>query len=444
MTTQPFPSGFLWGAATAAYQIEGAWNEDGKGESIWDRFSHTPGRIAGAETGDVACDHYHLWQRDIAVMRAMHLNAYRFSISWPRVLPEGRGSVNQKGLDFYDRLTDGLVAAGIAPVVTLYHWDLPQAIQDAGGWLNRRTADWFAEYAALICRTLGDRVKLWITINEPNVIRSCGYIQAEHAPGVKDKATANQVLHHILLAHGKALAAGRSILPHGRFGIAPNIGQFYAASGDPLDQAVAERKWTEEARWYLDPVLLGCYPVEIWREYEEQGLAPIIKPGDLEQMHQPLDFLAINYYFSFLYGHGADGNPAEIARDIPRTALGWPVFPEGLRDMLLNVTQRYGRQPLYITENGAAYDDVVDADGLVHDPLRVEYLRGHIKAIREAVAGGADVRGYFVWTLMDNFEWARGYKPRFGLAYTDYPTQRRIIKESGRFYAAVAGANVLP
>ena len=439
-----FPQGFLWGAATAAYQIEGAWNEDGKGESIWDRYSHTPGRIAGGETGDVACDHYHRWREDLGLIKELSLNAYRFSISWPRVLPEGRGTPNQKGLDFYSRLVDGLLAAGVAPVVTLYHWDLPQAIQDAGGWLNRRTADWFAAYTELVCRTLGDRVRLWITINEPNVIWSCGYIKAEHAPGVKDPATANQALHHILLAHGEAVAAGRSVLPRGQFGIAPNIEQIYAATERPCDQALADRKWTAAARWHLDPVLLGRYPEELWAEYEGQGLAPLIRPDDLRRICQPLDFLAVNHYFSFVYGHDRDENPIEPPRSIPRTGLDWPVYPDGLRDMLLNVTKRYGRRPLYVTENGAAYDDVVAPDDQVHDPERAAYLRGHIDAVHEAIEAGADVRGYFAWTLLDNFEWARGYKARFGLAYTDYPTQRRIIKDSGRFYAGVAQTNALP
>lgn len=437
-----FPPGFLWGAATAAYQIEGAWNEDGKGESIWDRFSHTPGRIADGGTGDIACDHYHRWQEDIDLLAAMRLGAYRFSISWPRVLPEGRGTPNQKGLDFYSRLVDGLLAKGIVPMITLYHWDLPQAIQDAGGWLNRRAADWFADYAGLVCGTLGDRVRLWITINEPNVIWSCGYINAEHAPGVRDRATANQALHHVLLAHGLAVAAGRSAAPGALFGIAPNIPHYYAATND--DEQAVERKWLEDAAWHLDPVLAGQYPENLWMEYERAGLAPLTRPGDCEIIGQPLDFLAVNFYFSSLLARGEDGRAVELRRDIPLTDLGWPVFPQALRDMLHNVTARYGRRPLYVTENGAAYDDVVAPDGGVHDPARVDYLRGHIAAVHEAIAAGADVRGYFVWTLMDNFEWARGYKPRFGLAYTDYPTQRRIIKDSGRFYAEVAQANGLP
>ncbi|NLG83841.1 MAG: beta-glucosidase [Firmicutes bacterium] len=439
--TSRFPQGFLWGVATSAYQIEGAWNEDGKGESIWDRFCHTPGRIANGETGDVACDHYHRWQEDGELIAALHLNAYRFSISWPRVLPEGRGTPNPKGLAFYDRLVDALLAKGVAPVVTLYHWDLPQAVQDAGGWLNRRTADWFAEYAELVYRTLGDRVRLWITINEPNVVWSCGYLLGEHAPGVKDRATANQALHHILLAHGKAVEAGRAALPGTEFGIAPNIEHFYAVTEEARE--AVERKRLQEVAWHLEPVLLGKYPEELWQEYELMGLAPLTRPGDLERIHQPLDFLAINFYFSGFYDRDGRGRAVEVSRPMPRTGLGWPIYPKALRDMLIDVTARYGRRPIYITENGAAFDDVIGPDGGVHDPERVEYLRGHINAVHEAIEAGVDVRGYFVWTLMDNFEWARGYKPRFGLVYTDYATGRRIIKDSGRYYAEVARTNGL-
>ncbi|MGE5599521.1 MAG: GH1 family beta-glucosidase [Bacteroidota bacterium] len=444
MARLEFPEGFLWGASTAAHQIEGAWNEDGKGESIWDRFGHTPGRIARGENADVACDHYHRWREDVELMRALGLTAYRFSISWPRVLPLGRGAVNQAGLDFYSRLVDGLLQAGITPFVTLYHWDLPQAIQDAGGWLNRRTVDWFGEYAALMYRTLGDRVGHWITINEPNVVAQCGYVEGKHAPGVMDEPTALQVLHHLLLAHGYAVLLGRDHLPRACFGIAPNVEHIYPATGSPADRAAAERRWTRTARWFLDPLLRGEYPREVLEEYRACDLGPVILDGDLARIRQPLDFLGLNYYFSTVVRADEYGVEHEVVREIPRTGMGWPVYPDGLRDMLLHVTEVYGRLPVYVTENGAAYDDELSPDGRVRDRPRAEYLRGHIRAVREAIRAGADIRGYFVWSLLDNFEWADGYRPRFGLLYTDYPTQRRIIKDSGRFYARVVAEHGLP
>jgi beta-glucosidase len=437
-----FPDGFIWGAATAAYQIEGACNEDGKGASIWDRYSHTPGRIANGDTGDVACDSYHRWQDDIRLMKEMGLNAYRFSLSWPRILPQGRGEVNQAGIDFYSRFIDALLENGIEPFVTLYHWDLPQAIQDAGGWLNRRTIDWFGEFAAVCYKAFGDRVRYWMTINEPNVVAYCGFISAEHAPGVQDRATGLQVCHHVLLAHAEAVRVGRELLPkNAKIGVVPNIDHVYPLTQSRADRELAEEQWMEGTGWYTEPLLKGRYPANIMKKYQTMGIAPIILDGDLEKIAVPTDFLAVNFYFSSVVGIDAKGQAYSPSREIPQTGLGWPVYPNGLRDMLIHVKERYGEFPIYLTENGAAYPDKIGLDGRVHDAERVEYLRGHIAAIYEAIQSGVDVRGYFVWSLMDNFEWARGYAARFGLAYTDYETQRRIVKDSGKFYAEVARSN---
>jgi beta-glucosidase len=437
-----FPKWFLWGAATASYQIEGSWKADGKGESIWDRFSHTPGKVDRGETGDVACDHTKRWRSDLDLMKAMNLNAYRFSLSWPRILPEGRGKVNPKGLDFYDRLVDGLLSRGIEPLATLYHWDLPQALQDAGGWINRRTADWFADYSAVCAKRLGDRVRYWATINEPNVVAYCGYQGGFHAPGVKDQATAAQVFHHLMLAHGRAVRALRATRKNLKIGICPNIMMLYPArAGHPADlKAVRERRDSE--RWYLDPFLLGKYPARQLRIAEREGWAPLGKSGDLKEAAAPLDFLGINYYFSLFLKRLPNGRTVEPKLAPQATDLDWPFWPDGLRDMLLWVTRTYGRRPLVVTENGAAYfGDKPDRQGRVRDADRVKYLELHVRALREALERGVDLRGYCCWSFMDNFEWSSGYKPRFGLVHVDFKTQKRTVKDSGRFYAQVAASN---
>jgi beta-glucosidase len=441
MAFLPFPKGFRWGAATASYQVEGAWKADGKGESIWDRFSHTPGRIERGETGDVACDHHRRWRGDLDLMRRIGLNAYRFSLSWPRILPSGRGRVNPKGLGFYDRLVDGLLARGIEPLVTLYHWDLPLALHDAGGWVNRRTADWFADYAAVAVKALGDRVRHWMTLNEPGVVSFCGYANTWHAPGAADPATAYQVFHHLLLAHGRAVAAGRAQRPRGLFGIAPNLHMVYPSRPTRAARRAARVYWDETVGGQLGPLLQGRYPASYLRKARETGADLLIRPGDAREMCPRLDFLGINYYFNILYPPRTKRFVWGRGRALRKTDLGWPDYPDGLRDLLLEVTRRHGRIPVYITENGAAYFSERPVRGRVADPRRVEYLKGHVRAVREALAGGADVRGYFVWSFIDNFEWSHGYRPRFGIVHNDFRTQRRTLKDSAHFYGRVAREN---
>jgi beta-glucosidase len=435
-----FPNNFYWGAATAAYQIEGAVDEDGRAESIWDRFSKTPGKVTNGDTGDVACDHYHRWEEDIHLMEELGLNAYRFSISWPRVLPEGRGMANEKGLDFYSRLVDGLLEKGIEPFATLYHWDLPMALQDAGGWLNRRILDWFTEYAELMYKRLGDRVKYWATLNEPNVFAFLGYHLGKHAPGVVDEATFAQVRHHLLLAHGDAVRAGRSLLPKAQFGIVPAIAHNYPATDKPEDVATVESMWKGWTCTFLDPIFRGEYPtIPEGQDYPQ----PVILEGDMERIAAPIDYLGINHYFSHWIVKGENGYPKWVDKDLPKTDRGWAIYPDGMRDMLLKVTKEYGRIPIYIMENGASYPDKVTADAKVHDTERVNYFRGYIKSLHEAIDLGVDVRGYFAWSLMDNFEWEEGYNSRFGIVYVDFDTQQRIIKDSGRFLSEIFRNNRL-
>ena len=435
-----FPNNFYWGAATAAYQIEGAVNEDGRAESIWDRFSKTPGKVRNGDTGDVACDHYHRLEDDIQIMDELGLNAYRFSIAWPRVLPEGRGKANVKGLDFYSRLVDGLLEKGIEPFATLFHWDLPMALQDAGGWLNRRIADWFVEYAELMYKHLGDRVKYWTTLNEPNVFAFLGYNIGKHAPGVADEATFVQASHHLLLAHGDAVRAGRTLLPKAQFGIVPAISHNYPATDKQEDAAMVEAMWKGWTCMFLDPIFRGTYPVTLDGQDFPQ---PVILEGDMERIAAPVDYLGINHYFSHWIVQGENGHPEWIDKDLPKTDRGWIIHPDGMRDMLLKVTEEYGRIPIYIMENGASYPDEVATDGQIHDCERVDYFRGYISSMHEAIEKGADVRGYFAWSLMDNFEWEEGYNSRFGIVYVDFATQQRIIKDSGRFLSEVFRSNGL-
>lgn len=360
-----FPDHFIWGAATAAYQIEGAAFEDGRGESIWDRFCRLPGKVRNGDTGDKACDHYHLWQQDIQLMKTLGLQAYRFSISWSRVLPEGKGKINHKGIDFYSRLVDKLLECKIEPFVTLYHWDLPMALQDAGGWLNRRIADWFTEYSSVMYKALGDRVKYWCTINEPNVFAMCGYLFGKHAPGVSDFSTHMQVKHHLLLAHGDAVKSGRSLLPHAQFGIVPAIGMDYPVTDNPKDTDAVEKSWKRNIRPILDPVLSGKFAFP--NDNDNSIPEPVILSGDLERISQPVDFLGINHYFSNWLTINKDGRIKPIHKDLPETDRGWTIYPDGLKDMLLKVTNQYGKLPIYIMENGASYPDVVSNDNMVHD-----------------------------------------------------------------------------
>jgi beta-glucosidase len=440
-----FPEGFIWGAATAAYQIEGAWNEDGKGESIWDRFSHTPGTIAHGDRGDVACDHYHRWREDVALMKEVGLQAYRFSISWPRLLPEGRGRLNAAGLDFYSRLVDGLLEAAIEPFITLYHWDLPQALQDQGGWPARATAEAFVEYADLVTRRLGDRVEHWITLNEPFVSAMVGYLEGRHAPGHSDLDEALAAAHHLLLSHGWAIPVIRRNSPGAQVGIALNLSGQTPASPSAADRAAAWQRDGVVNRWFLDPLSARGYPADIVQHHG--NLMEFVQAGDLEAIAAPLDFLGVNYYARGVVRSsvvtGAENAPRTVFPNPERTEMGWEVYPEGLYELLGRLHFDYRFPALYVTENGAAYPDRIGPDGQVDDPLRVAFLEEHLAAAARAIGAGVPLRGYFVWSLMDNFEWAHGYSKRFGLIYVDYPTQRRVLKTSAHWYRRVIAANAV-
>ncbi|MCC5576796.1 beta-glucosidase [Microtetraspora sp. AC03309] len=415
---------FLWGTATASYQIEGAVSEDGRGVSIWDTFSHEPGKVRDGHTGDVACDHYHRWPEDVALMADAGLNAYRFSVAWPRIQPTGRGEVNQAGLDFYDRLVDGLCEKGITPALTLFHWDLPQALEDEGGWLNRDTSGYFADYAAIVAERLSDRVKMWITLNEPVVHMTFGYAMGVHAPGRTLLLDALPVAHHQLLGHGLATAALRANGAE-QVLITNNCTPVWPASDDPADLAAAAAYDTMHNRLFNDPLFVGSYP-----DFSAFGVENLdfIHEGDLATIAQPLDGLGINYYNpTRISAPSTDLLPFDDAgvTGYPTTAFGWPVVPDGLRELLVSLKERYGTAlpPVYITENGCSYDGIEDQE-------RIDYLDGHITAIRRAQAEGVDVRGYFIWSLLDNFEWAEGYHQRFGLVHVDFETQKRTPKAS--------------
>ncbi len=440
----PFPPGFVWGAATASYQIEGAWQADGKGESIWDRFSHTPGKIEHGHTGDAACDHYHRWREDIGLMQALGLNAYRFSIAWPRILPAGRGSVNTAGLDYYDQLVDGLLAAGIQPYATLYHWDLPQALQELGGWTNRDVAHWFADYADLVSRRLGDRVQHWITHNEPWVVAFMGEWLGVHAPGNRDLRRALAAGHHLLVSHGLALEPLRANAgPAGRLGITLNLTAAYPASDRSEDEAAAQRQDGFVNRWFLHPLYKGSYPEDMLEIFKGQMIEP--QADDMALISRPFDFLGVNYYTRAVCKAARDGllQLDMVKQPGEHTEMGWEVYPEGLYDTLMQVQRDYAPASVYITENGAAFVDKLDGQGQVKDTRREAYLREHFVQAQRAIAAGAPLHGYFVWSLMDNFEWSYGYSKRFGLIYVDYATQARTIKQSGRWYSQVTRRNSL-
>jgi beta-glucosidase len=438
-----FGDGFLFGTATSAYQIEGAVHEDGRGPSIWDTFSHTPGKTRDGDTGDVACDAYHRYREDIALMADLGLSVCRFSIAWPRIQPTGRGAPNPAGIAHYDRLVDALLGAGIAPCPTLYHWDLPQTLEDGGGWLVRDTADRFAEYAGHVGAALGDRVRMWITLNEPNVVTWKGYGLGRHAPGRTLLTRAFPVAHYQLLGHGLAVGALRSVAPGVSVGIANNVQPVHPASDNAADVAAARLYDAMRNRVFVDSVLLGTYPDELPRFHGHPDPA-LIADGDLATISAPLDFLGVNYYNPEMVRAG-DSNPlgVELALwpDAPRTAFDWPVVPDGMFEVLTDLRDGYGEAlpPIYVTENGAAFEDTPEGS-TVHDPQRVEYLDAHLRAVRRAIDAGVDVRGYFCWSLLDNFEWAEGYSKRFGLVYVDYPTQRRIPKDSYAWYRRVIAA----
>lgn len=442
-TTNGFPRDFLWGAATSAYQIEGSPLADGAGPSNWHRFTRTRGLVENDENGDVACDHYNRYRDDVALLRDLGLNAYRFSISWSRVVPEGRGKVNQKGLDFYRRLVGELGAAGIAPLVTLFHWDLPAALDDRGGWLNRDIADWFAEYARILFRALDGPVSMWTTLNEPWVVTDGGYLHGKLAPGHRSLFEAPLAAHNLLRAHAAAVTAYRAEGKHA-IGLVVNLEPKYPASGEPEDAAATSRADAYMNRQYLDPVFLGRYPQEMKEIFSEAW--PDFPAADFDRIRQPIDFLGVNYYTRSVTRHDPTAWPLRASRVCqPRathTETGWEVFARGLLDTLLWVKSRYGDMPIYVTENGAAFYDAPTVEkGRVEDPLRVSYLREHIGAALEAIRRGVDLRGYCVWSLLDNFEWSHGYGKRFGIVHVDYATLARTPKDSARFYADVVRTN---
>ncbi|MGH9117885.1 MAG: GH1 family beta-glucosidase [Acidimicrobiales bacterium] len=432
-----FPDGFLWGAATAAYQIEGAVEEDGRGESIWDRFSHTPGRVTSGDTGDRACDHYHRYRDDVALMADLGLGAYRFSVAWPRVIPDGVGPVNRAGLDFYDRLVDELLANGIAAYVTLYHWDLPQALEDRGGWPERATAEAFADYASVVTEALGDRVGHFATLNEPFVVADHGYRVGSHAPGRTEPAAALAAAHHLLVAHGLGLQAIRSAAGDAAAGIVLNLEPQHPATPHPLDQEAALVGHDQANRWFLDPISGRGYPEDGARDWGWEGRE--VLDGDLDLIAAPIDFLGINYYTRSLVRSPRlpELPPSSPGEEQERTGMGWEVYPAGLTETLKFVASRTGTLPLYVTENGAAYP--VDPDRPEHDPDRVEFLRRHLDAALDAIDAGVPLHGYFAWSLLDNFEWAHGYGQRFGIVHVDFDTFERRVRDSGRLWSTMAG-----
>ncbi|MGW2211284.1 GH1 family beta-glucosidase [Streptomyces sp. NPDC001781] len=433
-----FPDDFRWGTATSAYQIEGAVAEDGRSPSIWDTFSHTPGKIDGGHNGDTACDHYHRWRDDLGLMRRLGVDTYRLSVAWPRVMPGGDGPVNARGLSFYDELTDALLEAGITPSVTLYHWDLPQVLQDRGGWPERETAEHFAAYASAVADRLGDRVTHWATLNEPLCSAWIGHLEGTMAPGLTDLTAAVRASYHLLLGHGLATQAIRAAAPDAEVGIVTNLSTVHAATDSPEDLAAAHRQDGHINRWWLDPVHGRGFPADMVEVY---GVELPQKPGDLEVIATPLDWLGLNYYMP---DHVADdpGGPAPYARSVrregvPRTGMDWEIDASGIETLLLRLTEEYGARRIYVTENGSSFPDRVGPDGTVDDPGRRAYLESHLAACASAAAKGAPLAGYFAWSLMDNFEWAYGYDKRFGLFHVDYATQARTIKASGRRYAEI-------
>lgn len=435
-----FSNNFMWGVATSAYQIEGAVNADGRGVSIWDTFSKTPGKTKNGDTGEVACDHYHRYVDDVQIIRSLGVGHYRFSTAWPRILPDGRGRVNPAGLDFYDRLLDELLKAGIKPWLTLYHWDLPQTLQDGGGWANRSTAQAFADYTTIMAQRLGDRVYGWITHNEPWCTTLLGHYIGEHAPGKRDLATALQASHHVLYSHGLAVQALRAAVPEARVGITLNFAAPYPASQAPADLAAAQRYDGYFNRWFLDPLAGRGYPEDMWAYYAgliPQAGLPHIAAGDLDVIAAPLDFLGVNYYDPIQVADDPHSNAPGI-RSVPNPGLELTADREidaaKLYALLMRLSEQYPFSPLIITENGAAFFDAPAGDGRVHDEARIGFLQAHLEQVAKAVADGAPVEGYFVWSLMDNFEWAAGYDLRYGIVYVDYASQARIVKDSGHWY----------
>jgi len=450
--TLAFPKGFYWGTATAAYQVEGAWNEGGKGESIWDRFSHTPGKINDGTTGDVACDHYHRYREDIALMRALNLNSYRFSVSWPRIQPEGSGKANVAGLDFYNRLVDALLEARIRPMLTLYHWDLPQKLEDAGGWPNRDLAGRFADYAEIMARALGDRVETWTLLNEPDAFTSLGYLDGTHAPGRSSIFDFLRATHTANLAQGAGFRAVKAVRPKARVGSAFSMSPCEPATDSEDDRIAAERAHGITNTWFLETALRGRYPSAF---SFSPALFMKIRQDDMELVRVPLDFVGINLYYRTRISATTLTERLSDRRYIflparmegwdkgPKTDIGWEVWPRALYDMVMRITKDYNRPVLEITESGCAYNDAPGPSGAVDDARRITYHQQYLSELARAIHDGADVRGYHAWSLLDNFEWAEGLSQRFGLAYVDFKTQKRTIKASGKWYAKVAAQNAL-
>jgi beta-glucosidase len=449
-----FPENFVWGSATSSFQIEGATGEDGRSESIWDRYAKSAGHIKDGSTGDVACDHYHRWREDVALMRELGHKAYRFSVAWPRVVPGGRGAVNERGLDFYSRLVDELLANGIEPYVTLFHWDLPQVLEDRGGWPVRATAEAFVEYADAVTRRLGDRVKRWITHNEPWCSSLLSYQLGIHAPGRKDWAAGLAASHHILLSHGLSVPVIRQNSPGADVGITLNLSPCIPASASAEDYAAARFHDGYMNRWYLDPVLRGAYPADMVAEYAQRGHLPadwssLVRPGDLRTISAHTDFLGVNYYNR----HVARSTLIPEEKNAPRkvfvapkeqwTDIGWEIYADGMFEVLMRVHLGYRPDRIYVTENGVSYLDGPDASKRVADARRIAFLRAHLVSMHRAIAGGAPVAGYFLWSLMDNFEWDHGYTQRFGVCWVDYQTLERIPKDSARWYKKVIEENAV-
>jgi beta-glucosidase len=450
-----FPENFLWGTATAAYQVEGAVNEDGRGASIWDTFSHTPGKVHHGDTGDIACDQYHRLEEDLDLMSELGMQAYRFSVAWPRIQPEGSGPANQKGFDFYRRLVDGLRQRSIEPMLTLYHWDLPQALEDLGGWTNRDTSERFAEYAGIVYEALSDNVGFWITLNEPWVSAWMGYGLGVHAPGHKDSARALAATHHLLLGHGLAMERMRSAGDGNQLGVTLNLHPARPSRDRQADREAARRVDGQANRLYLDPLFRGEFPEDVFSHYRERGVdLSFVHDDDLVSISVPIDFLGINYYFR----NTVRDAPEEQGQSVPfadldahtvippaaeKTAMGWPVEPEGLTEILVRIKEEYADLPIYVTENGRAVHDYIDPEGDVDDEERVSYLDAHFRAAHEAMDRGVDLRGYMVWSFLDNFEWAEGYSKRFGIVFVEYGTQLRVPKSSARWYSEVIRRNGL-
>ena len=448
MSTYKFPEGFVWGTATASYQVEGAVREDGRGESIWDRYCHIPGNVANGDTGDRACDHYHRYREDIKLMKDMGIRAYRFSIAWPRIFPQGRGTVNEKGLDFYSDLVDELRAAGIEPYVTLYHWDLPQALQDIGGWTNPDMTVYFLEFSRAVFDRLGDRVSHWITLNEPYCAAMLGYSEGRQAPGIRDFSAALSAAYHLYVAHGLVVREFRNRGMEGEIGITLNLMGRRPLTDSSRDREAAVRADGYLNRWFLDPVVKGSYPEDMKELYRSKGVVlPDFKEEELALISQPLDFIGLNYYNDFYVEADERAWPLGFAirnpEHIPVTDRNWPITEDGLEHMLLRMKDEYGIRKIIITENGASYHDAVSLDHKVEDGARKDYLRRHLTALHSAMEKGAPVTGYFMWSFCDNFEWSFGYGSRFGIVYIDFATQERIIKDSGRWYSRVIAENGL-